>query len=155
MPLCSDYSLGWGTSLFFWELGVDRVLLGLLLNNVHKDKSYQNFNSLQQQMTTAQEWLKANSLQVLRSYIWDILGWLVTHCGKEVNPNKHGNKCSFSMLVTCACLVFVDLIHKGYRMCQDDPNNVLRSESACHTVLMMIYSPSKYISAQSRSTLKY
>lgn len=43
-------------------------------------------------------------------------------------------------------------IHKSGRICQDDANSI-SSYSASRAVLMMIYSPSKYIASQARSIL--
>ncbi|KAK9274579.1 hypothetical protein L1049_021828 [Liquidambar formosana] len=100
-----------------------------------------------------QEGLNANFLLVLRPYIWDILGWLAAHCGEDFSPNMHFNEFCMSILITSACLAFVDSIRKGRYIHQNDINNTLSSESACRAVLMMIYSPCKFIASKARLIL--
>lgn len=87
--------------IYFWKQGIDRVLLGLLLEDFH-DNLYQDVLSLDEQMSIAHKVLSANYLLVLRGYIWDILGWLATHCGEDFNPNAHGNELHLNILITCS-----------------------------------------------------
>jgi hypothetical protein len=87
--------------IYFWKQGIDRVLLGLLLEDFH-DNLYQHFLSLEELMSIAHKVLSSNYLLVLRGYIWDILGWLATHCGEDFNPNTHGNELHLNILITCS-----------------------------------------------------
>ncbi|KAF8413454.1 hypothetical protein HHK36_001441 [Tetracentron sinense] len=138
---------------YFWKLGVDRVLLDLLPNNFHKNKQSQHFLSLRELLATARQCIDANCLSVLRPYIWDILGWLATHCQDDFNPNIHGNEHCLNVLIACTCLVFVDSIHKGRQVYHNDPSYTSMCEPASRAVLMMIYSSCKYISSQARHIL--
>ncbi|PON77194.1 Voltage dependent potassium channel [Parasponia andersonii] len=137
--------------IYFWEHGIDNVLLYLLLENCHK--LHQSCLSLEEQISIAQEGLSSCYLLVLRNYIWDILGWLAIHCEEGFNPEIHGNKISIDMLITCSCLAFVDAIQKRHRIRQSDAADILRSESATRAVLMMINSPCKYIATKARDRL--
>uniref|UniRef100_A0A2N9G044 BTB domain-containing protein n=1 Tax=Fagus sylvatica TaxID=28930 RepID=A0A2N9G044_FAGSY len=136
----------------FWKQGIDRVLLGLLSEDFHNN-SYQHFVSLEQQISIAQEVVSANYLLVLRGYIWDILGWLAAHCAEDFNPNTHGNELHLNHLITCTCLEFVESIRKWCQVCQNDVSDTFKSESASRAVLMMIYSPCKYIASRARFIL--
>ncbi|XP_062168769.1 BTB/POZ domain-containing protein At1g04390 isoform X3 [Alnus glutinosa] len=138
--------------IYFWKQGIDRVLLGLLLEDFH-DNLYQHFLSLEELMSIAHKVLSSNYLLVLRGYIWDILGWLATHCGEDFNPNTHGNELHLNILITCSCLVFVDVIRKWCQICQNDVVDAFKSEPASRAVLMMIFSPCKYIASRARLTL--
>lgn len=82
----------------FWKQGIDKILLDLLLESFH-NQSYQLSMSLDEQVATAKEGLNANYLLVLRSYVWDILGWLATHCGEDFNPESDFY---FDILIACA-----------------------------------------------------
>ncbi|KAM3732168.1 hypothetical protein ACB098_11G040100 [Castanea mollissima] len=137
---------------YFWKQGIDGVLLGLLSKDFHKN-SYQEFASLEQQISIAQEILSDNYLLVLRGYVWDILGWLATHCGEDFNPKIFRNELYLDILITCTCLAFVDAISKWRQVCQNDVVDTFKSESASRAVLMMIYSPSKYIASSARVIL--
>lgn len=86
---------------YFWRQGMDRVLLDLLLENFDGGPS-QHFLSLEEQISKAEEGLKANFLLVLRPYVWDILGWLATHCREDFNPKIHDRELHINMLITCA-----------------------------------------------------
>ncbi|KAA8527155.1 hypothetical protein F0562_008616 [Nyssa sinensis] len=137
---------------YFWELGVDRVLVNLLLNNFHKSKQ-SNSLSLQEQIHIAQKGLNENFLLVLRPYVWDILGSLAVHCEEDFNPEVYGNEVCVNILMTCACLAFADSIHNTCQICQNDTTNAVLREPASRSVLMMIYSPCKYIASQVRCIL--
>ncbi|KAK4835681.1 hypothetical protein QYF36_012984 [Acer negundo] len=101
----------------------------------------------------AQEGLNANFLLVLRPYIWDILGWLATHHEEGFNLYIHGNELHINILITCACLAFVESIRKGHQIYQNDIIHTCRNESASRAVLMMMYSPCKYIASKTRFVL--
>ncbi|GAV74880.1 BTB domain-containing protein [Cephalotus follicularis] len=138
--------------IYFWKKGIDRILLDLLVENFHKKQS-QHLLSLEEQISIAREGLNANYLHALRPYIWDILGCLATHCGEDFDPSIHGNEMHISILITSACLVIVDSIHRGRKICQNDSIDSFKGISASRAFLMMIFSPSKYISSKARILL--
>lgn len=135
--------------IVFWKQGIDKVLLDLLLEDF-QIKPSQHLSSLEEQISLVQEGLGANFLLTLRPYVWDILGWLATHCHDDFN---HENELHINMLIMCACVAFVDAIRKGRQICENDVIHASRSESASKAVLMMIYSPSKYIASTARFIL--
>nr|XP_025610611.1 BTB/POZ domain-containing protein At1g04390 isoform X3 [Arachis hypogaea] len=85
----------------FWEHGIDRVLLNLVLENI-QDKSSEHVLSLEEQISTANKSLKSNYHLGLRSYLWDILGCLMIHCGENFNPYTYGSELHINTLITCA-----------------------------------------------------
>lgn len=84
--------------IVFWKQGIDKVLLDLLLEDF-QIKPSQHLSSLEEQISLVQEGLGANFLLTLRPYIWDILGWLATHCDDDFN---HENELHINMLIMCA-----------------------------------------------------
>lgn len=138
--------------IYFWNSGIDRVLLDLLLDDCHKNQLSQH-SLLDELISKSQEGLNANFLPALRPFVWDILGWLAAHCDEDYNPDIHINELCFRILITCACLEFVDSIRKGRHIHQTDITNTFGSVSASRAVLMMIYSPCKYISSKARLLL--
>ncbi|CAL0326427.1 unnamed protein product [Lupinus luteus] len=135
----------------FWKQGIDRVLLNLLVKNM-PDQSTEHVLSLEKQISMAKEGLKVNYHLGLRSHLWDILGWLAIHCGENFNPYTHGSELQINLLITCACLTFVDTFQKWGRICQTDDDN-FQSEPVSRAVLMMVYSPCNYISSHTRFLL--
>lgn len=85
----------------FWKRGIDRVLLNLLIETI-QDESSEHVLSLEKQISVAKEGLKANYHLGLRSYVWDILGWLTIHCRENFNPLTHGSELHINLLITCA-----------------------------------------------------
>ncbi|XP_042477288.1 BTB/POZ domain-containing protein At1g04390 isoform X2 [Macadamia integrifolia] len=136
---------------FFWKLGVHQILLDLLLSNSYKFKTSQHFMSTKDLLATVQEGLDSNQLLVLRPYIWDILGWLTIHCQEAFNPDIHG--CSLNVLISCACLVFVDAIHSMRQVSQSDISYISTHEPISRAVFMMIYSPCQYIVTHAKNIL--
>ncbi|KAJ1387197.1 SKP1/BTB/POZ domain superfamily [Sesbania bispinosa] len=126
--------------IIFWKQGIDRVLLNLLFENI-QDQSSELILSLEKQISMVKEGLKANYHLGLRSYLWDILGLLTIHCGENFNPYSHGSELHINLLIMCACLTFVDTIHKWCRIFQKDVDNNFQGEPVSRAVLMMIYSP--------------
>ncbi|XP_031248917.1 BTB/POZ domain-containing protein At1g04390 [Pistacia vera] len=135
--------------IYFWNHGIEKVLLDLILEDFH-GRQLQHFSSLEEQITMAQEGLNKNFLHVLRPYIWNILGWLATYCEEDFTPNANGNELHIKVLIICACLEFVNSISMGHQICEIDAMQTPRSESASWAVLMMVYSPCKYISSNAR-----
>ncbi|XP_021288391.1 BTB/POZ domain-containing protein At1g04390 [Herrania umbratica] len=134
----------------FWEEGIDKVLLDLLLENFDKQVSEHPL-STEEQMLIAQEGLDANFLLALRPYIWEILGWLALHCAKDFRPSVHQNELYVDILITCACVSFVEAIHRGCQICEND--DTYRIESSSRAVLMMMHSASTYIASKVRLIL--
>ncbi|XP_030495521.2 BTB/POZ domain-containing protein At1g04390 isoform X1 [Cannabis sativa] len=136
----------WGGKhhIYFWEHGIDKVLIGLLLENSH-NKLHQSCLTMEEEISIAQEGLSSSYNLVLRNYIWNILGWLAIYCEEGFNPEINGNNLYIDVLITCSCLAFVDAIEKRHRLCQSVTADIVRSESATQAVLMMINSPCKYI----------
>ncbi|PNY06615.1 BTB/POZ domain-containing protein [Trifolium pratense] len=89
----------------FWKQGIDKVLLNLLIENIH-DQSSEFVLSLEKQISMVKEGLKVNYHVALRSYVWDILGWLTIHCGENSNPygNTQESELHINLLILCACL---------------------------------------------------
>jgi len=85
----------------FWKQGIDRVLLNLLIENI-QDQLFEPVLSLEKQIYIAKEGLKGNYHLGIRSYLWDILGWLTIHCGENLNPCTHGSELCINLLITCA-----------------------------------------------------
>ncbi|KAK2971978.1 hypothetical protein RJ640_004998 [Escallonia rubra] len=137
----------------FWKLGVEKVLLQLLLNNNQETFLSQNLASLDQQIAIANKGGSASPLLFLRPYIWDILGWLATNCAEDFDPKKLGNELNINMLITCACLAFVDSVRTRRLVRQTVNSAMCGTESVCRAVLLMLYSPSKFIASQARSVL--
>lgn len=89
--------------VYFWKLGIDKILLDLLLENSHSTL-YQPILSSEEQVSITRECLNTDYLLSLRTYVWDILGWLAIHCEEDFNPEIHGNgkELFIDMLITCA-----------------------------------------------------
>lgn len=87
----------------FWKQGIDRVLLSLLIENIH-DQSTEFALSLEKQISMVKEGLKVNYHVGLRSYVWDILGWLTIHFVENSNPYNytHESELHINLLILCA-----------------------------------------------------
>lgn len=85
----------------FWEQGIDKVLLDLLLENFDKQASEHPLTP-QERISIAQQGLDTNFLLALRPYIWEIFGWLAVHCRKDFRPSTDRNELYIDMLITCA-----------------------------------------------------
>ncbi|MBA0603088.1 hypothetical protein Gorai_003247 [Gossypium raimondii] len=134
----------------FWEQGIDKVLLDLLLENFDKQASEHPLTP-QAQISIAQQGLDTNFLIALRPYIWEIFGWLAVHCRKDFRPSADRNELYIDMLITCACLSFVEAICKGCQISENDDTS--RSESSSRAVLVMMHSSSTYIASKVRLIL--
>ncbi|GAB4836634.1 hypothetical protein Ancab_001547 [Ancistrocladus abbreviatus] len=135
---------------YLWKYRVDKVLLNLIIKNSNTLPPQQLLR--QELLTVAREGLNADFI-VLRPYVWEILGWLAAHCDEDFSPNKHGNENYFDVLMTTACLAFVDSIGRKHQLSQADQCDTSRSTSASKATLMMIYSPCKYLASRARSVL--
>lgn len=85
----------------FWEQGIDKVLLDLLLENFDKQASEHTLTP-QARISIAQQGLDTNFLIALRPYIWEIFGWLAVHCRKDFRPSTDRTELYIDMLITCA-----------------------------------------------------
>ncbi|MBA0783724.1 hypothetical protein Gotri_001386 [Gossypium trilobum] len=134
----------------FWEQGIDKVLLDLLLENFDKQASEHPLTP-QARISIAQQGLDTNFLIALRPYIWEIFGWLAVHCRKDFRPSADRNELYIDMLITCACLSFVEAICKGCQISENDDTS--RSESSSRAVLVMMHSSCTYIASKVRLIL--
>ncbi|MBA0843989.1 hypothetical protein Goarm_001125 [Gossypium armourianum] len=134
----------------FWEQGIDKVLLDLLLENFDK-QALEHPLTPQARISIAQQGLDTNFLIALRPYIWEIFGWLAVHCRKDFRPSADRNELYIDMLITCACLSFVEAICKGCQISENDDTS--RSESSSRAVLVMMHSSSTYIASKVRLIL--
>ncbi|XP_019103039.1 BTB/POZ domain-containing protein At1g04390 isoform X3 [Beta vulgaris subsp. vulgaris] len=135
---------------YLWRLRVDKVLIQLLMYNSHNLHLQPQSEDL---IAVARAGLSANFLLDLRPYVWEIIGWLSAQCEEDFSPNRHGNDSCVSLLVTTACLAFVDSIGRERLLCQADRTYIFRSVSAAKATLMMMYSPCKYIASEARFLL--
>lgn len=140
--------------ILFWKYRISEALLSLVVESFCGESLDCNA-SLEEEISVAEKVLNANFLPSLRSYVWDIIGFLAAHCEEEFDSTSRGDELGLNFLVTCACLTFARLVQKGYQICQNDIISASQSESASRAVLMMIYSPSQYISSRARVTLSF
>lgn len=138
---------------YLWKFKVHKVLIQLLMCNLPNLQLHQQSLSVEELINVAREGLSAQFLLNLRPYVWEIIGWLSTQCEEDFSPNQDGNGNCVSLLVTTACLVFVDSIGRERLLCQADRTYSFRSVSAAKATLMMMYSPCKYIASEARLLL--
>ncbi|KAF5774008.1 putative chromatin remodeling & transcription regulator BTB-POZ family [Helianthus annuus] len=133
---------------YFWKLGIESVLLKLLLDDFHIKQISEHFSSLDEVEALARDGLSANFLPAIKPHVWDILGGLATHCAEDFTAQMVKSELYLKILITCVCLGFAASLRSARQRC---PN--VENELASRAVLLMIYSPSKYISSQTKSTL--
>ncbi|CAI9294103.1 unnamed protein product [Lactuca saligna] len=134
--------------MHFWKLGIESVLVKLLLDDLHIKKLTQFFLSSEDFSAMAQDCLSANFLLVIKPHLWDILGGLAAHCAEDFHSQMLQNEFHLNILITCACLGFVDSLRSTRQSCRNAVH-----EPVCRAVLLMIYSPSKYIASKAKSIL--
>ncbi|KAL8126612.1 BTB/POZ domain-containing protein At1g04390 isoform X3 [Apium graveolens] len=139
--------------VYFWKYGIHGIILDLLLNNYHKKYELQHHLSIAEQITIAQEGLNTNYLLILRPYIWDIVGGLALHGADDLIPNAQWDKSLVNMIITCACLSFMESIRATRQICQKDIVATFVNEAASRAVLFMIYSPCKHVASQTKAVL--
>ncbi|KAK6149499.1 hypothetical protein DH2020_017024 [Rehmannia glutinosa] len=139
--------------IYFWNASVDRLLLDLLLKNYPKSHQLQHELSLIDLINIVRESHNANPLLPFRPYIWDILGGLAANCAENINHEIHGNELRLNVLVICACFSFIDSVATLRQVSQNGLKNMSECESVSRAVLMMVYSPCKYIASLARSIL--
>ncbi|KAM0070631.1 putative chromatin remodeling & transcription regulator BTB-POZ family [Helianthus debilis subsp. tardiflorus] len=133
---------------YFWKLGIESVLLKLLLDDFHIKQMPEHFSSLDEVEALARDGLSANFLPAIKPHVWDILGGLATHCAEDFTAQMVKSELYLKILITCVCLGFAASLRSARQRC---PN--VENELASRAVLLMIYSPSKYISSQTKSIL--
>ncbi|KAL0443180.1 UNVERIFIED_CONTAM: BTB/POZ domain-containing protein [Sesamum latifolium] len=138
---------------YLWKSGVDRLFLDLLVANHTKIQKPQRELSVHDLITVVQESQSANLPLSFRPYLWDILGGLAANCPENIDLERHGNDLRLSVLIICACSSFVNSVGALCQVSRDGPTNMAECESATRAVLMMVYSPCKYISSLARSIL--
>lgn len=138
---------------YLWRSRVDQVLLDLLVYNFQNTHLNLQSLSVQELIAVTREGLSADFLLDLRPYVWEMIGWLSVHCEDDFHPKMHGKEPYLDVLITSACLSFADSIGRKRLIRQADRAYTFRSISAAKATLMMICSPSKYISSQARLVL--
>ncbi|XP_074591044.1 BTB/POZ domain-containing protein At1g04390 isoform X1 [Curcuma longa] len=127
---------------FFWKHEIDRVLLDVLLGD---------FIVIQQaKVALSSDELVAiiydNSADT-RPFVWDILGNLAVHCEESFISKTSGALCYLDFLISCACSVARVLMQKGYGSLSSYMNEL---EPVSRAVVLMVFSPCKYIASQAR-----
>lgn len=87
--------------IYFWKYRISEALLSLVVENFHS-QPLDVYASLEEEISAAENVLNANFLPSLRSYVWDIIGYLAAHCEEEFDSILHGDELSLNFLVTCA-----------------------------------------------------
>ncbi|KAG9137192.1 hypothetical protein Leryth_012018 [Lithospermum erythrorhizon] len=136
--------------MYFWKYGIDIVLLDYLLYGLGDIKHY---SSIEELIAVVQNGRMHSILLPLRPYIWDILGWLAAHCPYSDKPEMHCSETQFDALIICACIAFMESNHTSSLLSQNHDLDAPGSESACRAILMMVYSPCKYISTRVKLVL--
>ncbi|XP_041990382.1 BTB/POZ domain-containing protein At1g04390-like isoform X2 [Salvia splendens] len=139
--------------MHFWKAGVDRVLLDLLLEDYPKIQKMQRESSLNDLIIIVRESHEANFLLTYRPYVWDILGGLAANYAGNINHKVQGNELQLNVLIICACLSFANSVRTLRQVSQYGLTYMSESESASRAVLMMVYSPCKWIASSARSIL--
>ncbi|KAL6514006.1 hypothetical protein OROHE_019462 [Orobanche hederae] len=139
--------------IYFWKAGMDRLLLDLLLEKYTKIDQLQRGLSVNELIFVVRESYNANPLLSFRPYLWDILGGLAANCAENVNHEIHGNELRLNVLIVCACVSFTNSLGTLRQVSRTGITNMNECESTSRAVLMMVYSPCKYISSLARSIL--
>lgn len=87
--------------IYFWKYRISEALLSLVVENFHS-QSLDGYVSLEEEILVAEKVLNANFLPSLRSYVWDIIGFLAAHCEEEFDSILRGDEPCLNFLVTCA-----------------------------------------------------
>ncbi|KAL6546996.1 hypothetical protein OROMI_022717 [Orobanche minor] len=139
--------------IYFWKAGMDRLLLDLLLEKCTKIDQLQRGLSVNELIFVVRESYNANPLLSFRPYLWDILGGLAANCAENINHEIHGNELRVNVLIVCACVSFTNSLGTLRQVSRTGITNMNECESTSRAVLMMVYSPCKYISSLARSIL--
>ncbi|KAK1281086.1 BTB/POZ domain-containing protein [Acorus gramineus] len=132
---------------YFWKSSIDRILLDLLVGNRSKISRHAVPLPPKELMDVIYD-----DVSIIRPYIWDILGWLATHCDETFHPIVDGEENCLDILISCACFVAVESMCEGcYSSLSSSHTSQL--EPLARAVLLMMTSPSKYISLKARHHL--
>ncbi|KAK1257117.1 BTB/POZ domain-containing protein [Acorus gramineus] len=132
---------------YFWKSSIDRILLDLLVGNRSKISRHAVPLPPKELMDVIYD-----DVSIIRPYIWDILGWLATHCDETFHPIVNGEENCLDILISCACFVAVESMCEGcYSSLSSSHTSQL--EPLARAVLLMMTSPSKYISLKARHHL--
>ncbi|CAM8986783.1 unnamed protein product [Rhodiola kirilowii] len=140
--------------LLFWKFEIHKVLLGILFGRCDRFNQSSYSSELEDQIHIARENLNLDLYPNLSPYIWEILGYLAAYC-KEECFLFIDEKETIIMLIICACLVFVDSAPKHFQVNQSEITFAVNSESVSWAVLMLIYSPSKFVSSKAKLILSF
>ncbi|RWW03712.1 hypothetical protein GW17_00033107 [Ensete ventricosum] len=125
---------------YFWKHEIDRVLLDILLGDC--TVSYEAKVALSSDELVA---IIYDNTADTRPFVWDILGNLAVHCKEEFLSKTKGALCYLDFLISCACSVATDLMRKG---CSSLSSYMNELEPVSRAVLLMVFSPCKYIASQ-------
>uniref|UniRef100_A0A7N0RH46 BTB domain-containing protein n=1 Tax=Kalanchoe fedtschenkoi TaxID=63787 RepID=A0A7N0RH46_KALFE len=140
--------------LLFWKLGIDKALLDVLFGHCGRLYRASCDLTLEEQIGIARKYINLNLYPNIVPYIWEILGFLAAYCSEECTHSVDG-KDAIDMLITCACLVFLDSAPMHNQNFHSDITFAANSESVSWAVMMLIYSPSKLISSKAKLVLSF
>ncbi|XP_020587247.1 BTB/POZ domain-containing protein At1g04390 isoform X2 [Phalaenopsis equestris] len=127
----------------FWKLKVDRILFGVLFGSTSSAFENQIVFHSNKILTK----LPSSNID-LRPYIWNILGWIAVHCAEDF-PNN-GKSGYLETLINNACAMANEFWINGITFLSSESCEV---ELVSRAVLLMVFSPCKYISSQARTCL--
>ncbi|XP_018681252.2 BTB/POZ domain-containing protein At1g04390-like isoform X2 [Musa acuminata AAA Group] len=125
---------------YFWKHEIDRVLLDILLGDC--TVSYEAKVALSSDELVA---IIYDNTADTRPFVWDILGNLAVYCKEDFLSKTKGALCYLDFLISCACSVATDLMRKG---CSSLSSYMNELEPVSRAVLLMVFSPCKYIASQ-------
>ncbi|KAG9439596.1 hypothetical protein H6P81_019761 [Aristolochia fimbriata] len=135
----------------FWRVRIDQALLDLIFGKPFEFKHSQAQVTLQE-LAVVEDNLGTIGLRVVRAYVWDILGWLLTYCPPDYNPKIYGDESCLDMLISCACMVAAKTFQRATLLSHKD-ERVSEREPVCRVALLMIHSPCKYVASRVRNLL--
>ncbi|XP_028554848.1 BTB/POZ domain-containing protein At1g04390 isoform X2 [Dendrobium catenatum] len=129
---------------YFWKLKVDRILLDVLTGNT--STAFGNEIVFHPEDIIAEF---SSSCIEIRSYIWNILGYIAAHCAEDFLP-YNGKSGYLEVLINIACLMANEFWYNG-KTCSS--SNLCEVEPISRAVLLMVFSPCKFISSQARNCI--
>ena len=100
--------------VLFWKHEIGIVLLDLLKPELPHNLLWSDKRRLACILYT-------NKLLALRTCVWDVFGWLATHCEEDFNPEGHRNKSCIDRLTTstwyCLILKTTCLFSRAFSCC--------------------------------------
>lgn len=146
---------------YFWKMGIEKVLSDSLLSDNSDGQQWSKCGDVYQgqQVDTVIRNFHINKHPVIRSHLWDILGWLAIHCEANLDSTISVKKESLLRLISFACKMSVRIVHRrGQLHVQQEIRNrptqevpdISEREPICRAVLFLVYSPFKYLSSQAQ-----